>query len=307
MPTLAQLLPPKARARLAGLNGAVDDARASLSALTGRYENATKTAAVAQQALATADPRSPHRHRFVAEVEAAQAALIAIDTERSKRTQALYRAESALAPITAWAVNFYGPIEHTVFADADVDAASLRRDDENWAQAADRIRAAISHARIEIGMIEREPPPIEQVRAQIAAEVERMARIGEPRVEFAHAPGVVATRVRWPGDRNNHEESNIAWWAATCWLHKDAIEKFLVERAEAEIGDGGSDPSTRPARIAALMQELAELELHEQAVVQAAAAEDIDIARGPASPMALLQVRFAHAPAAAATPLLAAE
>ena len=125
-----------------------------------------------------------------------------------------------------------------------------------------------------------------------------MAQLGTPRIEIVQPYGGV--RVAWPGDRNRHEEMNLAPWTMLCWLQPEILREFLYSVAHATIGDRDSTGG-REARISALEQEIWRLEYVEEAIVCDAEAAGIVIARHPgASPMAVLGIVRPAADAAAA-------
>jgi hypothetical protein len=250
--TLAELLPPRARARLAALQGEIDDCRSLLAALAG--QNAGRTLMIAQTAVAASDPRAPGHGRLVEEVEAATRAVATIDAQRAARTQALHRAEALLQPIGPWSEQFrFGPVgAGPIFEDADV--IPDRREGEDWSQAVDRVRAAMTQVRTEAMIIEQAPPPLALAKQQITAEVERMAARGGPRLEVVRGGGFASAKVLWPGDRG--EEDNLSEWAMAAWLHKQALTDFLLAQAEEMIGDRGIPPAERGPRIAALRMAL---------------------------------------------------
>jgi hypothetical protein len=299
MTSPSSLLPPRARAKLARLSADVTDARALLNALQENSKVAEHAVMQATHNLEVADHHdADHYRRLLANLNSAEAARAAVERKRSARQAALAAAERQLQPILGWLEQFrYGPVgDREVFVDSDADVTPELGEGETYQDAVDRVRTEFYAVRNQIAEIKAAPLPFAEVKASIEAQVKNMAEGGVPTVSVANG----TTRVQWPGDAARFSDSNLAHWRALCWMHTQPIVDFLTAQAEASIGTSGIPYAERAPRIAELERRLPPLELQEEALIEAAAAEDIIIPRrGDASPMAILMMAW---PAHDATP-----
>jgi hypothetical protein len=293
MTSPVSLLPPRARAKLARLTADVTDARALLNALGENVKVAEAAVMHATHAVEAADARdTAHYKRLFANLSSAEASRAAVERKRAARQAQLASSERQLQPILNWLEQFrFGPVgDREIWVDSTV--APQRQDDETYPQAVDRIRAEIYRIRAEISLIMAAPLPLEDIKASIVQQVAAMAASGAPSLEVV--PGYGTVRIVWPGDRNRHQEMNLAHWAALAWMHPDFIKDYLTKQAEQQIGDRGIPYAERGPRISELERRIASLELAEAALIDAAEAEGVVIAhRSDANPAAILLMTWA--------------
>jgi hypothetical protein len=268
--------------------------RALIAALAPRQENAVNVLAVAKAAALACDPRALYFARRQAEAASAERTLATINAEYGRRRAELARAEGALEPIRVWADQFrFGPVDLVAqgpgFVDVDIDVDALRRDNESWQDAADRMRDAIWQRQREIAVIRAAPLPIDVVRARIELEIAQKAARGAPKLDLT--AGRVA--ITWPDvSQYSPNAGNGTASDMLCHMYGASITRVLCAAAEAEIGDGGLPLAGRDRCIAQLEAELLDLEFDAESLIQAAAAEGTEIARyGRPSVEAMLQIR----------------
>src|SRR5262249_10291898 len=153
-----------------------------------------------------------------------------------------------------------------------------------------RLRSEISVARSELQRIKSAPLPTAEIKAQIEAEVDRMAAAGTPRITVGPA-GKVA--IDWcdvqafaaPGQARSAPSGSASQLA--CWWDRDA----MIERLTAGIVDvPGSIPAAgRPQRIRESEAHIFALEVAEERLVVAGLDAGLEVHRRPdASPWAVL-------------------
>jgi hypothetical protein len=111
---LTDALPPKARAKWAGLAAAVDDSKSLLDALMGRRREAEREVMVATQNFELANPKDLIGvARLERAATVAREALAAIEREQEVRAQRMYAAMGVLSPIQNWFASLHidgGPV-----------------------------------------------------------------------------------------------------------------------------------------------------------------------------------------------------
>ena len=241
-------LPPKASAKVARMRAAINDAHALLASLTESAKLAAGKVHNARHNLTAADPKNAAAYaRLVKAAESAEAERVAIERDRMARQGALADAERVLFPLSQWLETIsYGPVGADNWDDFECDLREVMQPGEDHAAAVERVRHAIFNCASEIAGIKAAPVPVADARKMIDAEIARMAQLGTPRIEIVQPYGGV--RVAWPGDRNRHEEMNLAPWTMLCWLQPEILREFLYSVAHATIGDRGFPPAAeRPA------------------------------------------------------------
>ena len=166
----------------------------------------------------------------------------------------------------------------------------LQRPNETVLDALERTRREIGGAGSELARVKTAPLPVKEIKAQIAAQVDAMARAGAPRVAMKTATEVA---VSWP-DLPPVQIADAPVYAPgaasklMCWLHRDRIVAELC--ADLPADSSHVIPSAdRPGKLREIEAKLYALELVEELLVMAAQAANLDVQRRVnASPWAIL-------------------
>jgi hypothetical protein len=302
---LLSKLPPVARAKFQRLTAASADAEALIMASIAR----TKPLEVAlNDAIARlnytdakADPEGVKA--LEAEIEELRAHYQRLDRERATRQatkQNLDQTISTLREVFILGGKLTFPV-HEVHVDA------RPRDGETLTDAILRTRNEITAAQSELRALRNAAGTLEELGVQVLREVERKAARGRPRVNVNAGKVSIA----WPdvitlGPRDQVIGAPQA--AASdmlCWLHEQEIAKKLFADLVTALPEGGGlSEAERSARLAETEAAIARREHEEEALIEAAIAQGIEVHRRTgASPWALLGI----APGAAEGVLEAAE
>jgi len=293
-------LPARARAKYDDLKATLADAEALQRSLQERIRTKEERASqLAHERDHSADGTA--QTRLDAELARVRADLDKLERERSKRNSVRANTEQVISRIN----NFVGEL----FSGAsDInpppwpDAVPGPHESESVGDAILRLRSEISVARSELQRIKTAPLPASEVRAAIAAEVDRMAAAGTPRITVGPA-GKVA--IDWcdvqafaaPGQARSAPSGSASQLA--CWWDRDA----MIERLTAGIVDApGSIPAAeRPPRIRESELRLLALEIGEERLVVLALEQGLGIDRRlDVSPWAVLYSGVEEAVQAAA-------
>jgi hypothetical protein len=159
-----------------------------------------------------------------------------------------------------------------------------------------RIRDDIASALKERLNVQQAGLPIEEMRAQVRKWISEQARKGRPRVIASHD----GFRVEFDDGRGFVPGGD--WGAVLCWLFEEGMTEELEKIVEAMPAPPlALTPSEKAERLAANKVRLLELERQEEAVIDAAARDGLDISRRPnADPAAILGVTIVNRREAAA-------
>jgi hypothetical protein len=277
------ILPPKARAKLARLQGQRDDCRALLATLSERRRAIDNQLAIAVQNLSagppSGDPRdAATRARLEAEVRAIQDQVNEIERTQRARQNALYAAEHVLPAIEEWLrINSFGPVDlsgGSAFADVVIDPGSLRDDGETAETAVRRIRNEIYRLGAEMRTIHDAPRPASEVKAALIATIDGLAAQGRPSLDLAAGQ----VKVTWPdGYAMGSGVQPLAATKLVAWLFNSELKAAMI----AGIHDlpGGIPMAGRAEREAEIAKRIRRLEFEEETLIEAAASDGITIAR----------------------------
>ncbi len=164
-----------------------------------------------------------------------------------------------------------------------------QRPGESVTEALLRVRDEIRSTQAELMMVRAAPLPADEIKAQLAAEVERLAREARPSIRVEG--GKVA--LHWP-DVQLYAGPNQAFTAPSgsaskllCALFPDQLEKLLT----AGVADvpGAISSADRPGRMRDLEARIYGLEIAEERLVMMALDAGLEVQRRPeASPWAVL-------------------
>jgi hypothetical protein len=265
---IPQMLPPKAREKWSRMVGAVADAEASLNALTARIKGAEHEVMIAQAGIRAGNPRDLAGYaRLQRNLDAAGATLASVEAERGARQERLWSAQAAISPVTNWFGRFNsGPVPMgSMFVDVAVDARPAPG--ETIEIALDRVRNDVAEARGALMRLKAAPLPADEIKRQIAAEVDRKAARGAPTVDFNGS----RVSIRWP------DTGEFVQFAPTgtasdqlCWLFKSAYVEALTRDVDEQVGDRGVALADRPPLEMRLTERLLAAERIEEALVEIA-------------------------------------
>jgi hypothetical protein len=225
-----------------------------------------------------------------ADLAAAAAKLDRLERERARRNSVAANVQQTVSRIDSFVLAWFSGASG-VAPPPRVTVVPRRRAGESVADAVVRLRDEIGRVRAELAHVRAAPLPAKEVKAAIAAGVDRMAREGAPRVR------VDGGRVElvWP-DVQPFAAPNQALAAPSgsasklmCWLHRDRIVAELTAEFPAKDAPGAIPAGDRPGRIRALEEKLFALEVEEEFFVAQAIADGLEAHRRPdASPFAIL-------------------
>jgi hypothetical protein len=299
--SISAMLPPAARRKYLGLHGAVEDARAAGAALSDRRRRCEEAVHIAT------DPANGRVYaKLVKDLEGAGADLAAIEADWAGRVARLRDAESVLSPIEAWFARFNDgpqPVSE-VFVDVAVDvAAAETRAGETIDQAVERVRGDLFERRAELIRLRNAPLPAAEIKRQITAEIDRMAR--RPAI---HLDGG-RVKIQWPDVSEFAPTApNGSASGMMIWLHRDEIVERMTSAIDEAVPAGAGIPlEDRGPREAALLAEVLSIEREEEALIMLSIAAGRPIARRrDADVMAILGIAWPSA-AEPAAPLEAPE
>jgi hypothetical protein len=157
-----------------------------------------------------------------------------------------------------------------------------------------KVRNQIRDTREQLGVVKSAPLPSEDQAKAAAAFVVKLARQARPTVAVMRDDTL---RVAF---RDSVIASTDDALALACWLDPESVLSALTRELEAMPRP--IDPmsaSERLQKVAELEKTLASLEFHEEALIQHAAGDGLDVLRRPdASPSAVLGITIAKAQAA---------
>lgn len=267
-------LPHKAAAKLAALDGASIDARDAMLSATRRIGDLEK-----------ALNRSGNPPEDAAGVEFELGRLRAVRQQQSRRHSELAATVSAI-----------GQWLHTVPPFATLEMAKPttvnRRKDETLPAAIARTRDEINDAQQELRVVRTAPLPKADLKVKAAAYVQGLVERGRPKISAGN-DGVFKVSFE---DRNSYVASSCASMATLlAWLHPDEMTARLEQEIDAlPENKSALTAQDKEARVSELKANLDALERMEEALVEAAIAEGIDVMRrSNASPLAVLGVAFA--------------
>jgi hypothetical protein len=285
-------LPPVARRKYQGLRALAED-NAALTKTAMAREKAIEDALYdAQRRRSLCNPqdepeRAAHLNR---EVEDVQAELQRLNAARMRRESVRANTEQILAQLR---YNFLSA-EDYLFPQtrACTRAPAKPRDGEDLTAAITRIRQDISRVQAALTGTKRAPCTPAEAKAQVIAEVERLAAIGKPnlRIEEGGKVGIF-----FP-DQQQHAAPGSALVAPSgsasammCWLFTDQIIQHAVANLDQIVG--GISAADRKRKIADLEAELFQLETDEESLITQALDAGMEAHRRPyASGFALLGI-----------------
>jgi hypothetical protein len=308
------ILPVRARAKLARLQGQRDDARALLATLSERRKAIDNQLAIAVQNLSAGPPGgnprdAASRGRLEAEVAAAQDQVNEIERMQRARQHALAAAEHVLPAIEEWVrVNSFGPVDlsgGSNFADVVIDPATIMQDGETFEAAVRRTRNEIYRVTGELHAIRTAPLPAKEVKAALIATIDQLAAAGRPTLNLDG--GRVA--INWPdGHAMGTGVQPLSGTKLVAWLLHDELVAAVT--AGVDKLTGGIPMAGRAEREAGIATRVRELEFWEETLIEAAAAAGVTLARRDhiaVEAILLIRPRFEVEAEAAAPLAIAAE
>jgi hypothetical protein len=295
-------LPPIARKKYRGLETLVTDAGALVKARMAQEREAeTRIHALARR-LRHTDPKDTTTVReLMDEYKEAGAEHQQIRDDLARRNSIRRNTEQILSQLKynfLAADNCLGPWGCRAYSGPQAKP----RASESLADAIKRVRTEIQQTEAQLAGVKATPPSVDEIKAAIVVEVNRMADEGKP--TFTLDSGKV--KFHWP-DVQEFGPPGSALVAPSggatklqCWWDRDA----MIQRLSAEAEVRGSDLSAAKRReyIADLAAQLARLEHEEEQLIEMALAAGVDVHRRPyASAYALLGIEpMSEADAAAA-------
>jgi hypothetical protein len=284
-------LPPIAKKKFAALKALVEDSEALTRVALGRERALEDLVYDAQRRRSICNPTDePERAKHLTiEVEELQAESQRLHSDRMKRESIRGNATQILSQLR---FNFLAAED---FAFPQVRpctrAPAHPRDGEDLKAAIVRVRRAISDAQAELVRVKQAPCTPEEARAAIIAEVNRLAAIGKPTLQF-NGPKIA---IHFP-DQQQHSMPGQALVAPSgaasammCWLFADQI----IQHATANLDQivGGISTPDRKRMIGELEAELAALEHDEESLITQGLDGGLEVHRRPfASPYAILGI-----------------
>jgi hypothetical protein len=280
-------LSPRARAKYDDLQGRVSDAEALQRSQQERIRaTEEKLARIANRRDTTSD--AAEAARLDRELAAVRSDLDKLERERAKRNAARANTEQIVSRINnAIGELFSGASDVTVPAWPGAIPGPAAT--ESIGEALLRLRDEIARARGALVAVQTAPLPASEIKAAIAAAVDRLAAAGAPHI--SSAAGKVT--VQWP-DQMAYAAPGAALSAPSgsasalaCWLHGGEIKKRLC--AAVSDSKGAIPAAERPGRIKEIEARIFALELGEERLVCKALDAGMEVHRRPdCSPFAIL-------------------
>ncbi|MGF1594623.1 MAG: hypothetical protein ACFCUW_15180 [Kiloniellaceae bacterium] len=174
-----------------------------------------------------------------------------------------------------------------------------------WHQGVEDLRARLGAGADRRRAIERAPRDAGEAAAQVKTYVAELREKGRPNLRYVTRPGGSVADIRWPLTRTEMRRPSggdpvpalsLDAPAILAWFWGDDFEAALLAEVEAQAAETGGKALTdaeRERQLAELADETLEIERREEALIRAAAAEGIEIARrGDADPRAVLAIEF---------------
>ena len=223
-----------------------------------------------------------------AEVEDLQAEAARLNAARMRRESVRANTEQILAQLK---YNFLAAEDFSFpHVRAYAGPPAHPRDGEDLTAAIVRVRAAIVACKTELTRIKQAPPCVDEARASIVAEVNRLANLGKPQLRVTDGGTITIhfldqQQYAAPGSALAAPSGSAS--AMLCWLFGDKI----IAHATANLDqlEGGLSAADRKRQTADLEAELFRLETDEESLVQQALDAGMEAHRRThASPFALL-------------------
>jgi hypothetical protein len=264
-------LPPAARAKLVALVGQATDARDATASASRRLGEL-------RQKLDYSDRPPPDAPN----IEHEMARLSSVRSAQDRRHRAF---ADLTANIQAWLTALPPP---TALEMARVPASDQPRDGETVLDAITRVRTEIDHTLSVLAVVERAPLPKADLKRLAEQHVEELAKRGQPTVT-ATAEGL---SIKFNGADSWATGSRESAVALLAWLHAGQ----MISRIWGQIDKLPENPNAmstdrKQERIADIRGSLDGLERHEEALIERAIREGLDVQRRvDADPMAVLGV-----------------
>jgi hypothetical protein len=286
-------LPVAARRKHAALVALRDDQRALADAASERAKQLDEACYMLAARLDRLDPRTEAETiaQVKDELEATRVMLDDLLAQRGRRTGMQANTEQVLARLEPFVIALVdGPGAGAGTAGVrpiSIDAKPRRN--ETVANAIMRIRGEITALQGEIYRVQHVPPPVDDIKAHITAEIDRLAARGRPTIKVDGSK----IDVRWP-DHAPFAPVDMAPGgtvsAMLAWMFHDQLLASMLDGVE-RLGEGGIGAADRAARERELKDKIMRLEHDEEALVTTAIADGLECHRRPsASGFALLGI-----------------
>jgi hypothetical protein len=289
-------LPVPARRKFEALTARLDDAHALLAAIRERRGTYTTRLAAAQMALEAFGP--PGRRdevkarKHAAAIAEIEADLRLLDADRMRRQAERDAVERTLAPLRNFLASLWqapDPYRAGGTALRSVVVEPELEDGETVIQAIERVRREIYATRAGLAQLKSAPLTSAELREKIAAEIDRLAVAGVPRINLQTGA------LEWIDTAPAHTwgTPSAAARSLLCWLFRDRVVEVCTADLDQEI-PGAVSAAERPEREAQLRDELLRLERIEVALVDRGVAAGLDVHyRADCDPRAVLQIAIA--------------
>jgi hypothetical protein len=271
-------LPLKARQKIAEAKTRAGD----LSALVASSMKARDLAQGTVDRLQEERPRDPDAmKKMLAEIEIAEADAQRLRAVFATRQAKFHEAMGLVAQLESFLDQVPGYVE---FEEVERPAVDLRG--ETHAAAIERVRQQIGLTVSRLAEITRAPLPAQELKRRARAQIDALANSSRP--AFDKRTGEVTFRTRTDGFVPGMSVSDVVGLLAL--LDRDRLVALVDEQIDAANIHGLSDEE-RADQGATARVELFERELLEEAIIEDAAAQGIDIARrADADPQAVFAV-----------------
>jgi len=272
-------LPAASREKAVALDNQRQAAHAALAAASKRLDDAYSRRNTIDNDISYQVDQLPPSQRYAEEIDALKAPLLVIDAEIANlkaevaRTERDFQTFDCVERAAKW------------LTDSQQLGRSLKHQALPKAKAGGDHKALVEKTRARIGdlaeqieAVELAPAPADDLRARIAAEVDRLAEAGRPVVDHRD-PGSIGGAIFRAAKAD----------AFPIWLARDA----LIEKLTSEVKDAPNAMSEadKKAALADLAAALLDAEREEEALVVAAQAAGTTITRRRAAdPRALLEI-----------------
>jgi hypothetical protein len=281
-------LPPKARQKIA-------EARQRAGDLNALAASSMKMRDVAQSTVDRLQQERPRDEasmkKMLAEIEIAEAEAQRVRAVFANRQGKSHEAMGLVAQLEAFLDRVPA---HVGFEEVVRPAVDLRG--ETHAAAIERVRQQIGVTLGRLAEITRSPLPADELKRRAHAQIDELAKASRP--TFDRRTGEVSFRPRSDAFAPGMSVSDVVGLLAL--LDRPRLVGLIDQQIDAANIEGLSDEE-RADQAATARVELFELELLEEAIIEDAAANGIDLARrSGADPQAVFGVTFTNAEARAA-------
>lgn len=259
-------------------------AKMKLVELQGAAQDAADAAASAQRHIADID-------RAAAAGEPSELTLAELKRHRAQRDHQSNR-HRELAGLVAHVSTFMQSHRTAVFEHGRVAPVQLQ-DGETVQQAVARVREAIRAAKAELTLVDAAPLPRAHLIARARKHVDALAERGRPKIGYDRKTGEFTVELISDayGPSSNRIIPVLAWFDREKLLARITAQINALPEPKLALS-----PDAKRERVASIKASIDAMERQEEALINRAASEGVEILRRPnASPLAVLGIRHAKA------------